>query len=78
MWIAAASQILYSLTIGFGVIISFASYNKFNNNIYASVLVIFNNYLIFIKFDEINNIYMLNIKMLVITNEMMNITLLGC
>ena len=34
VWIAAASQILYSLTIGMGVIINFASYNKQTNNIY--------------------------------------------
>lgn len=37
VWIDAASQILYSLTIGFGVIIVFASYNKPSNNIYRWV-----------------------------------------
>ncbi|KAK3745509.1 hypothetical protein QZH41_009919, partial [Actinostola sp. cb2023] len=40
VWIGAASQILYSLTIGFGVIISFASYNKQSNNIYRDALTI--------------------------------------
>ena len=34
VWIDAASQILYSLTIGFGVLIGFASYNKKENDVY--------------------------------------------
>ncbi|XP_058962915.2 sodium- and chloride-dependent GABA transporter 1-like [Pocillopora verrucosa] len=40
VWIDAASQILYSLTIGFGVLIGFASYNKKENNVYKDALVI--------------------------------------
>ena len=41
VWIDAASQILYSLTIGFGVLIGFASYNRKNNDVYKLVLLSF-------------------------------------
>ncbi|KAM7446489.1 hypothetical protein ABFA07_005148 [Porites harrisoni] len=40
VWIDAASQILYSLAIGFGVLIGFASYNRPTNDIYKDGLVI--------------------------------------
>ncbi|KAL9952411.1 hypothetical protein ACROYT_G039661 [Oculina patagonica] len=40
VWIDAASQILYSLTIGFGVLIGFASYNRKDNDVYKDALLI--------------------------------------
>ncbi|XP_006756741.2 PREDICTED: sodium-dependent serotonin transporter [Myotis davidii] len=39
VWVAAASQIFFSLGPGFGVLLAFASYNKFNNNCYQDALV---------------------------------------
>ncbi|KAM7073086.1 sodium-dependent serotonin transporter-like [Molossus nigricans] len=39
VWVAAASQIFFSLGPGFGVLLAFASYNKFNNNFYQDALV---------------------------------------
>ncbi|XP_036906808.1 sodium-dependent serotonin transporter-like [Sturnira hondurensis] len=39
VWVDAASQIFFSLGAGFGVLMAFASYNKFNNNCYQDALV---------------------------------------
>ncbi|XP_066211255.1 sodium-dependent serotonin transporter-like isoform X2 [Saccopteryx leptura] len=39
VWVDAASQIFFSLGPGFGVLLAFASYNKFNNNCYQDALV---------------------------------------
>ncbi|XP_067864349.1 solute carrier family 6 member 4a [Heptranchias perlo] len=39
VWVDAAAQIFFSLGPGFGVLLAFASYNKFNNNCYKDALV---------------------------------------
>ncbi|NXV23710.1 SC6A7 protein, partial [Cepphus grylle] len=40
VWSDAASQIFYSLGIGFGGLLSMASYNKFDNNVIRDTLVV--------------------------------------
>ncbi|XP_041692332.1 sodium- and chloride-dependent GABA transporter ine isoform X1 [Coregonus clupeaformis] len=40
VWINAAAQVFNSIGIGFGTMISMASYNKFNNNILRDTLIV--------------------------------------
>lgn len=40
VWAAAAGQMFFSLSVSFGGIIMFGSYNKFNNKVYADSLLI--------------------------------------
>ena len=40
VWVDAAGQIFFSLSVGFGGLMTFASYNKYNNNIYRDTLIV--------------------------------------
>ncbi|KAK6177372.1 hypothetical protein SNE40_015486 [Patella caerulea] len=40
VWVAAAGQMFFSLSVSFGGIIMFGSYNKFKNNVYPDALLI--------------------------------------
>lgn len=39
VWKDAGTQVFYSYGIGFGVLVGLGSYNKFNHNIYRSLLL---------------------------------------
>lgn len=40
VWVAAAGQMFFSLSVSFGGIIMFGSYNKFKNNVYGDAMLI--------------------------------------
>ncbi|XP_045603301.1 sodium-dependent nutrient amino acid transporter 1 isoform X2 [Procambarus clarkii] len=40
VWYAAVTQSFFSLSVGFGAIINFASFNKFNHNVYRDAWII--------------------------------------
>jgi len=40
VWYAAVTQSFFSLSVGFGSIITYSSYNKFSHNTYRDALII--------------------------------------
>lgn len=39
VWVDAAVQVFYSIGVGFGVHLTYASFNKFHNNCYRDCLI---------------------------------------
>ena len=40
MWYAAVTQAFFSLSVGFGALITYSSYNEFKHNVYRDALII--------------------------------------
>ncbi|XP_055710093.1 sodium-dependent nutrient amino acid transporter 1-like isoform X2 [Phlebotomus papatasi] len=40
VWYAATTQVFFSLSVGMGTIVMFASYNRFNQNIYRDAMIV--------------------------------------
>ena len=40
LWKDAATQMFYSISVGFGAMITFASYNNFHNNVVRDALIV--------------------------------------